>query len=40
MADLKRRNLLSRVSGYYCIENKLALDREIDAGRGLASATT
>jgi CRP-like cAMP-binding protein len=40
MADLKRRNLISRVSGYYCIENKSALEREIDAGRGRASATT
>jgi CRP/FNR family transcriptional regulator, cyclic AMP receptor protein len=37
LADLKRRKLISRVSGYYCIENKSALQREIDAGRGLAS---
>ena len=40
MADLKRRKLISRVSGYYCIENKSALEREIDAGRGLAPAKT
>jgi CRP/FNR family transcriptional regulator, cyclic AMP receptor protein len=40
LADLKRRKLISRVSGYYCIENKAALEREIDAGRGLAPMQT
>ena len=40
LADLKRRKLISRVSGYYCIENKWALQREIDAGRGLTPTAT
>jgi CRP/FNR family transcriptional regulator, cyclic AMP receptor protein len=29
LADWKRRKLISRVSGYYCIESKSALEREI-----------
>ena len=29
LADWKRRKLISRISGYYCIENKSALQREI-----------
>src|SRR5262245_6196291 len=29
LADWKRRKLVSRISGYYCIESKSALDREI-----------
>jgi CRP/FNR family cyclic AMP-dependent transcriptional regulator len=40
LADLKRRKLISRVSGYYCIENKAALEREIDAGRRLTPTET
>jgi CRP/FNR family cyclic AMP-dependent transcriptional regulator len=40
LADLKRRKLISRVSGYYCIENKSALQREIVAGRGLTPTET
>jgi CRP/FNR family transcriptional regulator, cyclic AMP receptor protein len=40
LADLKRRKLISRVSGYYCIEKKSALQREIVAGRGLTPTET
>ena len=29
LADWKRRKLISRISGYYCIEKKAALQREI-----------
>jgi CRP/FNR family transcriptional regulator, cyclic AMP receptor protein len=29
LADWKRRKLISRISGYYCIENKSALEREV-----------
>jgi CRP/FNR family transcriptional regulator, cyclic AMP receptor protein len=29
LADWKRRKLISRISGYYCIENKPALQREV-----------
>ena len=29
LADWRRRKLISRISGYYCIENKSALQREI-----------
>jgi CRP/FNR family transcriptional regulator, cyclic AMP receptor protein len=28
--DWKRRSLVSRLSGYYCIENKAALEKEVD----------
>ena len=28
LADWKRRKLISRISGYYCIENKQALESE------------
>ena len=30
LADWKRRKLISSISGYYCIEDKAALQREID----------
>jgi CRP-like cAMP-binding protein len=30
LADWKRRKLVSRISGYYCIESKSQLQREID----------
>jgi CRP/FNR family transcriptional regulator, cyclic AMP receptor protein len=30
LADWKRRKLVSRISGYYCIESKSALQRELD----------
>jgi CRP-like cAMP-binding protein len=30
LADWKRRKLVSRFSGYYCLENKEALQREVD----------
>ncbi len=29
LADWKRRNLVSRISGYYCLESKSALEREV-----------
>jgi CRP/FNR family transcriptional regulator, cyclic AMP receptor protein len=32
-ADWKRRKLVSRISGYYCIENKSALQRELGGAR-------
>jgi len=28
LSDWKRRKLISRISGYYCIENKHALESE------------
>jgi len=30
LADWKRNNLVSRLSGYYCLENKAQLEREVD----------
>jgi hypothetical protein len=33
--DLTRRKLISRVSGYYCIENKSGLQREIGGAGAL-----
>ena len=30
LADWKRRKLVSRISGYYCLESKSQLQREID----------
>ena len=38
--DLTRRKLVSRVSGYYCIENKSALQGEIGGMGGLAPTGT
>jgi len=38
--DLTRRKLVSRVSGYYCIENKSALHGEIGGMGGLAPTGT
>jgi CRP-like cAMP-binding protein len=40
VVDLTRRKLISRVSGYYCIENKSALEREIDGAGSLAPTGT
>jgi hypothetical protein len=30
LADWKRRKLVSRISGYYCLESKSQLQREVD----------
>jgi hypothetical protein len=35
IVDLTRRKLISRVSGYYCIENKSGLQREIGGADAL-----
>jgi CRP/FNR family cyclic AMP-dependent transcriptional regulator len=40
IVDLTRRKLISRVSGYYCIGNKSALQREIGGAGGLAPTGT
>ena len=40
IVDLTRRKLISRISGYYCIENKSALQCEIGGGGSLAPAGT
>jgi hypothetical protein len=39
VVDLTRRKLVSRVSGYYCIENRPALEREIGGWGSLATGT-